>query len=145
MAILDQDRAKGAYTDVEAVAAKPESFRKKYATLVHKLPALLGTGGLCQAVSFIDSRGKTEGQLLLAHLARQLVRAAPAIAPNQANPGTEVADYAKGLVDNCQSAPLTTYLHLTNEARLTAAWYRRAVQAVLKLDAAAADAELGDE
>ena len=131
MSSRDRDRAKEAYRHVEAVAAKKddEAFKKKYATFVHKLPALLNSAGLCQSLHFIQSRNEKAGVELLSHLAAQLHRVDQKIKE------------PKDLLDAARTADLSMYLFLTREAMACAAWYRRMVQGVLKID----DATAGEE
>jgi CRISPR-associated protein Cmr5 len=128
MATLDQDRAIRAHKHVSKYTPKsPEA--KEYATFVHKLPSLIASAGLCQSLHFIHSRGKDEGNALLAHLAEQLRRVDSGIAEGN----------AASLLEKVRTAELGTYLHLTREALQCAAWYRRMVQGVLKVEMADAD------
>ncbi len=127
MATLDQHRAALAFKHVDAFRNKEKPHRKKYATMVHKLPALVTAAGLCQALHFIQSRGNDDQKKLLEHLAEQLRRVDPAIRD------------ADSLLDRVRNAELSSYLRLTHEATLCASWYRRMVQGVLKIDAAAAE------
>jgi len=122
MANLEQQRAQLAYDHVSQVKDCPEADRKKYATLVHKLPALISSAGLCQALHFVETRPESQ-RVLLEHLGRQLMRIDPNIRT------TEL------LLKAVRTAELTTYLRLTREAAACASWYRRMVQGVLKLEA----------
>lgn len=128
MASLDRKRAEGAFKDVSEV---PSAQHKKYATLVHKLPALISSAGLCQALHFLQSRNEPAGRLFLDHLARQLRRVDPGIHD------------ANALLDRSRKAETLAYLHLSREALACAAWYRRMVQGVLKIEHA--DADRGNE
>lgn len=128
----DQDRAKLAHRDVLAVKEKgQESYSKKYATYVHKMPALISSAGLCQAVWFIHSRntGKDAADTFLVNLAQQLAYVEPKLKGAS----------AEGLCKVVEEATLSTYLRLTQEAFLCSAWYRRMVQGVLKIDASEGD------
>lgn len=123
MATLDQQRAALAFEDVRKVAAmSSEEEQKKYASLVHKLPALLRSAGLSQALHFVLTR-KDGGVLLLSHFAKQLQRVDSGI------------KNAETLLDTVRKAELPVYLHLTREALACAAWYRRFVQGELKAEA----------
>ncbi len=125
MPSLDQERARLAHEDVSSFLNQPGD--KKYATMVHKLPALLHAAGLCQALHFIASRGDQDQQKLLDHLAQQMKRVDRAI---------ETRD---SLLDAVRKAELPMYLRLTHEAHACASWYRRMVQGVLKIEAGAED------
>ncbi len=120
----DQDRAKKAFEHVNAVTKKDDAFKRKYATFVHKMPALISSAGLCQAVWYIKSRKEEAGERLLDDLSSQLKRVDPELKDGQ------------GLTQRVHSAPLELYLRLTQEAFLCSAWYRRMVQGVLKIEAA---------
>lgn len=129
MATRDQDRAALAYAHVEPFLRRDEGEKKKYATIVHKLPALLQSAGLCQTLHFAQSRPSDAQKEILDHLAAQLHRVNPAIKNRDQ------------LLDRARSADLAQYLQLTDEAMACAAWYRRLVQGVLKIEASDADGE----
>lgn len=99
------------------------ALRTRYGTFAHKLPALLRTAGLCQALHFLDARDKAEAERLLSHLASQLRRIDPEIEPG---PG--------GLLARVRSAPLHAYLRLSREALAVAIWYSRLSRSVLKVE-----------
>lgn len=129
MATLDQRRAELAFKHVSELVGDAKSAQaKKYATMVHKLPALLASAGLCQALHFVGSRTDDQ-RVLVDHLAKQLERTDP-----------EITSAAK-LLERARVADLGSYLRLTDEAIACAAWYRRMVQAVLRMEAADADRE----
>lgn len=130
MAMRDQQRAAMAFEHVKAYVGR-EDNAKKYATMVHKMPALLQSAGLCQALHFAWSRKNAEQRQYVEHLAAQLSRCVAT---------TEGLDSGQLLV-RVRSAPLGEYLRLTDEAMACAAWYRRLVQGVLKIDAAEADGD----
>lgn len=153
----DQVRAEQAFKDVSALQwkepgpkdqGKPqakahmEAQVKRYATLVHKLPMLVHTAGLCQALHFLASRNDTQGaqegaekkgaatgapSLYAQHLARQLGAV-----------DSDIKD-VDSMLARVRRASMVDYLWLTREALACAAWYRRMVQGVLKIDAAEAD------
>jgi CRISPR-associated protein Cmr5 len=62
---LQQRRAAHAWACVEEVGSKkPEDFRKKYGSLVRRLPALIQTDGLGQTLAFLlakDGKSKNKG------------------------------------------------------------------------------------
>lgn len=127
MATRDQERAALAYKHVSEYAA-PEKKKqaKKYATIVHSLPSLLQTAGLCQALHFAQSREEDQ-RTIVGHFAEQLARVNPAIKSGEA------------LLERARKADLAEYLQLTDEALACAAWYRRLVQGVLKIQAGDSD------
>jgi CRISPR-associated protein Cmr5 len=126
----DQQRAQLAFEHVQEIAALRKEEKAKYASMVHKLPALLTSSGLCQALYFLESRPDDKRQhqrKLVNHLALQLARI-----------DREITS-ADALLKRVRDATLPMYLRLTDEAIACAAWYRRMVQAVLKLEASDAD------
>lgn len=87
-----------------------------------KLPILVRTAGLCQALHFVKSRGTCPHNTLLGHLAEQL---------RHVNPRITNAD---SLCKQVREAEMQPYLHLTREATATLQWYARLAQSVLKIE-----------
>ncbi|MCS6900515.1 MAG: type III-B CRISPR module-associated protein Cmr5 [Myxococcales bacterium] len=124
----DQERAALAFDHVSQFTGENNKAKaKKYGTMIHKLPALLQTAGLCQTMHFIQSRGDEDQKKILEHLAVQLRRVNHAI------------QNADSLLARVRQAELPEYLQLTDEAMACAAWYRRMVQGVLKVEAGEED------
>ena len=118
---LDQTRAVLAYTHIQSIAAD-EFWRAKYGIMALKLPILVRTAGLCQALHFVQSRGTPPHDALLGHLAEQLKRVDARI------------DDADTLCRQVREAKMQLYLHLTREATATLQWYARLAQSVLKVE-----------
>lgn len=129
MAMRDQERAALAYKHVDAYARGGDGPKKKYATIVHKMPSLLQSAGLCQALHFAKSRPDEDQRRYVDHLAEQLSRCIGGKTPLSGDQ----------LLERVRRASLGEYLQLTDEAMACAAWYRRLVQGVLKIDAAEGD------
>jgi len=55
MQTLDQQYSASAYEQVLSI--KKEKDYKKYGAMAHKLPVLIHTAGLVQALEFVNSRG----------------------------------------------------------------------------------------
>lgn len=124
---LEQVRAAKAFEDVEAFGKKydkgtPE--RKTYGSLALKLPALVRTAGLCQALHFLDSRNKETAKTLLLHLAGQLQRLDAAIDPKSGD----------SLLKRVRQAELSDYLRLSRETIAVANWYSRLTRSILKVE-----------
>jgi CRISPR-associated protein Cmr5 len=102
---------------------KDKAEKDSYGGMAQKLPVLIRTAGLCQALYFVRSR-KTPvvRETLLGHLAEQLQRVDPAI------------QNVDSLLDRVRSAPLGTYLWLSREALATIEWYSRLSQSELDVD-----------
>ena len=118
---LDQTRAVLAYTHIQSIAAD-EFRRAKYGIMALKLPILVRTAGLCQALHFVQSRGTPPHDALLGHIAEQLKRVDARI------------DDADTLCRQVREAKMQLYLHLTREATATLQWYARLAQSVLKVE-----------
>lgn len=127
MATLDQERAKLAFEHIAEVKGWKEPDRKKYASIVHAMPALLRSAGLSQALHFVLSRKSEPQRAFLDHMAAQLRRA------NQAIRGRDA------LLGAVRSAEMTAYLRLSREALACVDWYRRFVQGELGIAAGEAD------
>ena len=124
---LEQQRAAQAYRHVQAIAEehpdKESQPRKQYASMAQKLPVLIRSAGLCQALHFLKSRGKDEERSilgkLLGHLAEQMHRTDAAITNGDK------------LCAQVREADLQRYLWLTREALASAEWYARLSQSEL--------------
>lgn len=92
--------------------------KARYGSLAHKLPVLIRTAGLAQALSFVDARGKDEGRWLLDDLALTIgLGGGPA------------------LVRQSREAQLSAYMHLARQALDALLWYKRFAQSILDVDA----------
>lgn len=123
---LDQTRAATAYAHIKEFESHDKERNDRYGTLALKLPALIRTAGLCQALHFIHARAKGDASKpemhLLGHLAKQLGRVDGAITD------------ANNLCNRTRSADMGAYLHLTREALATAQWYARLSKSILGVD-----------
>jgi CRISPR-associated protein Cmr5 len=128
MPSLDQQRALLAHKHVSEVKKWPdEKLRKKYGGMVHRLPALVRSAGLSQALHFVSSRKSDDQKRVLDHLAAQLGHIDARIKSREA------------LLEVVRGAPLPKYLVLTREALACVDWYRRLVQGELGIEAGEQD------
>jgi len=111
MLTRDQRYAEQIYQQVSQV---PEAERQKYGSMAHKLPVLIRTAGLAQALAFVDSRGSDEQKRLLEHLAA-------------------VVNEPK-LLERSRTAELADYMRLTRNVLAALVWYKRFAQSVLDVD-----------
>ncbi len=107
----DQKYAVDAYNRVKTVH---ETARDRYGSMAHKLPILIRTAGLAQALAFVNARGKEEHKRLLNDLALTLKQ------QNREN-----------LAETAMNAPLSEYIYLTQQALAALLWYKRFAQSVL--------------
>ena len=122
MQTLDQQYAASAY-DLVLPIRKREEYRK-YGAMAHKLPILIHTAGLVQALEFVNSRGKPIQQDLLEHLAITIGL------ENKTN-----------LLQTVKGASLNEYIRLTRQILTALLWYKRFAQSVLDVDVTAAAME----
>ncbi len=111
---LEQDRAALAFQHVQLVTDKEQ--QKIYGSMAQKLPALIRSAGLCQALYFVKTRGKASQiplKLFLDHLGEQLHRADAGISD------------AESLCSQVRSADLSHYVWLTREVLASVGWYAR--------------------
>ena len=107
---LEQKRASLAFDHLTGIA---EGDRKVYGGMALKLPALIRSAGLCQALHFVKSRRKAPLNALLDHLSRQLTRV-----------DAQITDMSS-LCDRAREAEVAGYVWLTREALASVTWYGR--------------------
>jgi len=108
---LEQARAAMAYAHIRTVTVKEEQVL--YGSMALKLPALIRSAGLCQALYFVKSRPKPVLKTLLDHLGEQLHRVDADI------------DDMESLCARARATDLAQYVWLTREALAAASWYGR--------------------
>ena len=123
MQTRDQIYAADAYKRVSRV--KKEDCTS-YGSMAHKLPILIRTAGLAQALSFVESKGKKTGayEQLLKDIA-------------------ETIGKKDMLLDRARNADLSEYMLLTKQVMDALLWYKRFAQSVLDIDASDATLEEG--
>jgi len=104
------------YEQVATVREKEPEY-KKYGAMAHKLPLLIRTAGLVQALAFVEARGKEIQKRLLTDLKAT-------IEPN--DPRT--------LLVHAQNADLSEYMRLTQQIMAALLWYKRFAQSILGVD-----------
>ncbi len=117
MQTREQRYATGIYELVSRVSA---ANKEKYGSLAHKLPVLIRSAGLAQALVFAATR-EPEQRQLLADLATVL----------------EYTD-ERSLLAAARTADLGEYMLLTEHALAALLWFKRYAQSVLDVDAAEA-------
>lgn len=101
------------------------AFSKSYGAMAHKLPVLIRTAGLVQALSFVDAhskdsqkQGKNPQKQLLQDLAATIGQ------PDEAS-----------LLKRAREADISEYMLLTRQVQDALLWYKRFAQSVLDVDA----------
>ncbi len=121
MKTLEQEYAGMIYSQVEKFGkrypAEDSPERKSYGSMAHKLPILVLSAGLVQALAFVESRGKEQHKVLLEHLAKVTVDATVDV-----------------FLAQSREAALLDYIYLTRKTLLALKWYKRFAQSVLKIE-----------
>ncbi len=115
MQTLDQQYSATVYEQVLEIKKMQE--HKKYGAMAHKLPILIHTAGLAQALEFVHSRGEPIQKRLLEHLA---------ITIGQHDTDTLLHAVRKGTLGG--------YMRLTHQALAALLWYKRFAQSILEVD-----------
>jgi CRISPR-associated protein Cmr5 len=85
--------------------------------MAHKLPVLIRTAGLAQALAFVQARGKNAHKKLLDDLATVIS-----------------AQNGETLATTSRTAPLPDYMRLTQHALAALLWFKRFAQSVLEVE-----------
>lgn len=111
------------YADVirqQVLVIKDQPDYKKYGSMAHKLPILIHTAGLLQALEFVNSRGENE------KIQKQLLEDL-AVTIGQHNTTT--------LLTTVRGANLSAYMRLTRHILGALLWYKRFAQSILEVEA----------
>lgn len=113
MITRDQKFAMDAYEKVSRVKKEDAS---SYGSMAHKLPILIRTAGLAQALAFVSSRGKPSQKQLIEDI-------------------SETIGKKEMLLERARAAELREYMYLTEQVMAALLWYKRFAQSVLGVDA----------
>ena len=117
MQTRDQELAARILEQVSEIAGRSETSRRKYGSMAHKLPVLIRTAGLVQALAFVDARGESVHHTLLDHIAKVVG-----------------FDGRSNLLDRSRTAALTEYMGLSQQIMNALLWYKRFAQSVLGVE-----------
>lgn len=117
MQTLDQQYADCVRQQVLEIKKKPEPEYKKYGAMAHKLPILIHTAGLIQALEFVSTREEIH-QRLLADLAHTIGQ-----------------QDATTFLNTVRAANLSGYIQLTHHTLAALLWYKRFAQSILGVKA----------
>lgn len=114
MPTRNQKYASSAY---EKVSNVPNDQKSKYKTMTDKLPVLIHSAGLAQALAFVDAKANSSNEqawkLLLNHLA------------------TTIEMDKNLLLERSRKAELAEYMKLTRDVLAALSWYKRFAQGLL--------------
>lgn len=123
METRDQKYARDAFTHVQAIKGQKEASR--YGAMAHKLPMLIHTSGLIQALTFVGARHK-EGSgpsRLLEDLSKTVL--------GENGTKENLLSEARGE----GSSGLKAYIYLTRQVLSALLWYKRYAQSILDIEA----------
>jgi CRISPR-associated protein Cmr5 len=98
-----------------------EKQRKRYGAMAHKLPVLIRTAGLAQALGFVEAKAQSQSGAMNGRLLDDLSRT------------IGVAD-RQTLLRQSREARISEYLHLTQKTLASLLWYKRFAQSVLGVE-----------
>ncbi len=131
MRTLEQDIAAQVYDQVAKYGeqhAKGSTECKQYGSMAYKLPILVRTAGLAQALAFVESRGSDPSHKLLEHLAQVVSESSK-----------------KDFLDQIRNAEMNMYIYLTRRTMLALKWYKRFAESVLEVTATDEGPERGSK
>ena len=117
MRTRNQTYALKVYEQVSGIKDRDAAFRQKYGSMAHRLPALVRSAGLAQALAFVESRAARDEEAVrtfLAHL------------------GDAVGE--SDLAKRSRETGLHEYMALTRKVMLALEWYGRFAESVLGVE-----------
>ena len=108
-------------TQIKAQYSNDTAKKDAYGSIAHRLPILIHTAGLAQAIAFVQARGKEPQHALLKHLAQVVLK------DNQAD-GNVLASASR-------KATLREYIFLTQTTLDALLWFKRFAQSELDVTA----------
>ncbi|GAA5527589.1 type III-B CRISPR module-associated protein Cmr5 [Herpetosiphon gulosus] len=108
-------RSKG--EKVRQIAIEHQTSRNVYGSMAHKLPILIRSAGLVQALAFAQSRDKPEINLFLKHLAITI----------------GFTCKAQEFAANIAKLELADYMYRTQQILDALLWYKRFAQSILDI------------
>ncbi|MFD3164297.1 type III-B CRISPR module-associated protein Cmr5 [Herpetosiphon sp. NSE202] len=119
----DQKFASVIYQQIQDIKQQSVANQKRYGVIAHKLPILIRTAGLAQALVFISSRSKKkelgkddEFSLFLTHLTKTI--------------NIDTSD----IVEYAIKVDLSKYMYITQQILDALLWYKRFAQSVLGIE-----------
>jgi CRISPR-associated protein Cmr5 len=120
MLTRDQKYAMDAHDKVRQIQKHPKA--KSYGVMAHKLPMLIRSAGLAQALAFVESRGNECQRELLDDLASTIGKA----------DRQELLKASRGEENTTNNeGQLQAYMRLTQQIMDALLWYKRFAQSIL--------------
>lgn len=124
MRTRDQEYAAQVLKQVTQMAQAEEKARNGYGSMSHRLPVLIRTAGLAQALGFVESRGTLEQKQLIRDIA-EVIR---------------VPD----ICERSRQADLGEYMKLTRDVMAALVWYKRFAESLLNIQSDADGKDAGE-
>ncbi|HEX8565162.1 MAG TPA: type III-B CRISPR module-associated protein Cmr5 [Pyrinomonadaceae bacterium] len=124
MKTRNQEIAADVFRRVQEIERHPK--KKQYGAMSHKLPVLIKTAGLAQALGFVDAKSKSDSGRILATLLEDLAGTIGTIN----NTSLTKTD----LLNQSRNAELPDYLRLSRQSIAALLWYKRFAQSVLGIE-----------
>jgi CRISPR-associated protein Cmr5 len=124
METRSQKYAVEVYRRVAVHKGKSTEQRTKYGIMAHKLPVLIRTAGLAQAISFLETKTGETGE----EMNKQLLEDLSSVV-------SEVSgiDIGGNLPAKCREAELQEYIRLTKDTLDALLWFKRYSVSVLEV------------
>jgi CRISPR-associated protein Cmr5 len=124
MQTRNQKFAVSVYEKVVAHKDKSKPDKVKYGAMAQKLPVLIRTAGLAQAISFLEAKSKKESEKMNKQLLDDLSETVG-----------EIMRFDKGtFAEKCRADKLTAYLQLTQNTLAALLWFKRFSVSVLEVE-----------
>lgn len=128
VAVYERVRKVGEQLPIKNVSDKHEKEnqkqRNKYGAMAQKLPVLIRTAGLAQAISFLEAKSKKESEKMNKRLLDDLSEAVSSMMEFD----------AKEFSKKCREDELTAYLQLTQNTLAALLWFKRFSVSVLEVE-----------
>lgn len=131
MKTRSQTYAAAVYEKVKAIKddkSKEKPYHKKYGGMAHKLPVLIRTAGLAQALVFVSGKGEQAWTDLLSDLNAVVGKT-----------------NGKDLLLASLSEDLFNYMHLTRRSMDALVWFKRFAESVLNVKQGEEETGMGED
>ncbi|RMH48275.1 MAG: type III-B CRISPR module-associated protein Cmr5 [Gammaproteobacteria bacterium] len=121
MKTLEQQYAAAVYQKIQSCTEWGDKEKKRYGVMAQKLPVLIRSAGLAQALAFVDAKASGSNEKPYHQLLDDLASVLG-------------FDARKDLLNRSREAHLSDYAHLSRRAILALTWFKRFSQSILKVD-----------
>lgn len=124
METRSQKYAVEVYKCVVKYKDKPKEDRTKYGIMAHKLPVLIRTAGLAQAISFLETKIGENTEDMNKQLRNDLAHVVGRVSG---------VDIASDFPRKCREAELQEYIRLTRDTLEALLWFKRYSVSILEV------------